>query len=76
MQKAIAENRIWFGKDGNGVPRIKTYLNAKERGLTPETILFANEVSTNEKAKMILKNYLMVLLCLILQSQQNWPFIY
>ena len=55
MQKAIAENRIWFGKDGNGVPRIKTYLNAKERGLTPETILFANEVSTNEKAKNDLK---------------------
>lgn len=31
MQKAIEDNRIWFGADGNGVPRIKTYLNAKER---------------------------------------------
>ena len=55
MQKAIADNRIWFGKDGNGVPRIKTYLNAKERGLTPESILFAKDVSTNEKAKNDLK---------------------
>lgn len=55
MQEAIADNRIWFGKDGNGVPRIKTYLNAKERGLTPETILFAENVSTNENAKNAIK---------------------
>lgn len=55
MKKAIEENRIWFGKDGNGVPRIKTYLNAKERGLNPESILFAKNVSTNEKAKNDLK---------------------
>lgn len=56
MQKAIEDNRIWFGADGNGVPRIKTYLNVKERGLTPETMLFASEVSTNEKAKNDLKS--------------------
>ncbi|WP_254893741.1 site-specific DNA-methyltransferase [Halomonas sp. BC1] len=56
MDKAIAEGRIWFGKDGNGVPRIKTYLNAKERGLTPETIIFAEDASTNEVAKNALKN--------------------
>ena len=56
MNEAIKDNRIWFGKDGNGVPRIKTYLNAKERGLTPESILFAKDVSTNEKAKNDLKN--------------------
>ncbi len=55
MKEAIKDNRIWFGKDGNGVPRIKTYLNAKERGLTPESILFAKDVSTNEKAKNDLK---------------------
>ena len=56
MQKAIEDNRIWFGKNGNGVPRIKTYLNAKDRGLTPESILFAKDVSTNEKAKNDLKD--------------------
>lgn len=51
MERAIAENRIWFGQDGNGVPRIKTYLYAKERGLTPETLLFADKVGTNDSAK-------------------------
>lgn len=55
MDEAIKDNRIWFGKDGNGVPRIKTYLTAKARGLTPETMLFAKDVSTNEKAKNDLK---------------------
>lgn len=55
MDEAIKDNRIWFGKDGNGVPRIKTYLSAKERGLTPETMLFAKDASTNEKAKNDLK---------------------
>lgn len=56
MIAAINDNRIWFGKDGNGVPRVKTYLNAKERGLTPETIVFAKDAGTNEKAKNDLKD--------------------
>ncbi|MEH6595220.1 MAG: site-specific DNA-methyltransferase [Colwellia polaris] len=55
MDIAIKDNRIWFGKEGNGVPRIKTYLHSKERGLTPETILFAKDVTTNEIAKNQLK---------------------
>ena len=55
MKKEIADGKIWFGKDGNGVPRVKTYLDAKERGLTPETIIFAEDVGTNESAKNLLK---------------------
>ena len=55
MQREISDGKIWFGLDGNGAPRIKTYLDAKERGLTPETILFAENCSTNEKAKNDIK---------------------
>lgn len=55
MERAIAEGRIWFGRDGNGVPRVKTYLEAKDRGLVPETIWFAEDVATNEIAKNLLK---------------------
>lgn len=55
MNKEITNGKIWFGKDGNGVPRIKTYLDAKNRGLTPESILFAEDVGTNESAKNLLK---------------------
>jgi site-specific DNA-methyltransferase (adenine-specific)/adenine-specific DNA-methyltransferase len=55
MREAIADRRISFGRSGNNVPRIKTFLEQKERGLTPETIMFAKDVSTNEGAKNDLK---------------------
>jgi adenine-specific DNA-methyltransferase len=55
MNDAINDNRIWFGKDGKGVPRLKTYLDSKDRGLVPETIWFSAEVGTNESAKNELK---------------------
>ena len=55
MNEAINDNRISFGKTGNNVPRVKTYLDDKERGLTPESILFAKDVSTNEEAKKSIK---------------------
>ena len=55
MKKAIDNGEIWFGESGNNVPRIKTYLAAKERGLTPESVWFAMDVSTNEAAKNELK---------------------
>lgn len=56
MDDAIKDGRIWFGVNGNGVPRIKTYLDSKDRGLTPESILFAADASTNEDAKNYLKD--------------------
>lgn len=51
MQEAIADNRIWFGADGNNVPRIKKFLNEGKQGLTPESMLFADAVGTNDSAK-------------------------
>ena len=51
MQQAIADNRIWFGNDGTGVPRIKKFLSEGKQGLTPETLLVAEKVGTNDSAK-------------------------
>ncbi|MBE6953346.1 MAG: site-specific DNA-methyltransferase [Ruminococcaceae bacterium] len=51
MDEAIADNRIWFGSDGNGVPRIKKFITDGKQGLTPETILFADKTGTNDSAK-------------------------
>ena len=51
MQEAIADNRIWFGQDGTNVPRIKKFLNEGKQGLTPETLLLAEKVGTNDSAK-------------------------
>src|ERR1035441_6898958 len=52
MEEAIREGRIWCGKSGDNVPRIKRYLKENpDDGLTPETIWPADEVSTNDEAK-------------------------
>ncbi len=56
MNDEIKQKHIWFGNNGNGVPRVKTYLKGKERGLVPETIWFAADVGTNESAKNELKS--------------------
>ena len=58
MDREIELKRIWFGKDGNGVPRVKTYLDAKERGLTPESIIFAEDAATNVDADRKLSRFL------------------
>lgn len=51
MQQAINDNRIWFGSDGTGVPRIKKFLSEGKQGLTPETLLATETVGTNDSAK-------------------------
>jgi hypothetical protein len=55
FEQKARDGMIWFGKNNTGVPRVKTYLNSKERGLTPESMWFAKEASTNEGAKTYLK---------------------
>ena len=51
MKEAIDDNRIWFGSDGTGVPRIKKFLTEGKQGLTPETMLSADAEGTNDSAK-------------------------
>ena len=51
MLDEIAKNNIWFGKDGNAVPRLKRFLMDRKAGLTPETLWRAEEVSTTTDAK-------------------------
>ena len=51
MQREIAAGNIWFGKTGEGVPRIKRFLKSSKVGLTPETLWPAVEVGTNDEAK-------------------------
>lgn len=51
MNEAVAQNKIWFGSDGNGVPRIKKYLSEGKQGLTPESIISSEKGGTNDSAK-------------------------
>lgn len=52
MAEETAAGNIWFGPDGDSVPRIKKFLSeSSDAGLTPETIWPADEVGTNDEAK-------------------------
>src|SRR5450830_1003317 len=51
MLKEISENNVWFGRDGNGVPRKKRFLSEATQGITPETLWVASDVGTTNDAK-------------------------
>jgi adenine-specific DNA-methyltransferase len=51
MLREIKANNIWFGKTGDGVPRIKKFLADSKVGLTPETIWSSRDVHTTDSAK-------------------------
>lgn len=47
----LQDNRIWFGADGNGVPRIKRFLSElRKTGVTPMTIWKHTEVDHSQGA--------------------------
>src|SRR5207249_2913683 len=46
----VSENRIWFGKDGNGVPRRKTFLSESD-GVSPWTWWANDDVGHSQEAK-------------------------
>lgn len=48
--KLVADNRVYFGKDGNGVPRRKEFLS-KAKGLVPSTWWTHEEFGHNDEAK-------------------------
>lgn len=51
----INDNRIWFGKRGDGVPRLKKFLSEVQEGTVPLTIWLHSEVGHNQSAKQELK---------------------
>ena len=51
FEKWKADGRIWFGANGDGSPRKKTFLSEVQAGLRPNTILFHEEAGHNQEAK-------------------------
>jgi adenine-specific DNA-methyltransferase len=51
MKAAIAEGRIWFGTDGDKVPRLKRFLSDAPVGMTPPTLWTAEFAGTSGTAK-------------------------
>ena len=53
----VADNRIWFGKDGNSVPAVKKFLSEVKQGMTAMTIWKYTEVGHNQDAKKEVKAF-------------------
>jgi adenine-specific DNA-methyltransferase len=56
FQQLVADNRIWFGPKGNGVPRIKRFLSEVKQGVTPLTLWTHHEVGHNQEGAQELKS--------------------
>ena len=52
----MEDNRIWFGKDGNGVPRVKRFLTEIPNGIVPQNLLLYNDVGSSQDGNNNLKD--------------------
>lgn len=55
FQEMIADNRIWFGANGNNMPRVKRFLSEVKEGLTPMSIWKHEDVGHSQDASQKLK---------------------
>lgn len=55
FQEMIADNRIWFGENGDNMPRVKRFLSEVQSGLTPMSIWKHDEVGHSQDASQKLK---------------------
>lgn len=51
MHEAIASGDVWFGSQGDGVPRLKRFLSSAPPGVTPSTLWDAEFAGTSTTAK-------------------------
>tara|TARA_R110000851_G_scaffold306301_1_gene464608 strand:- start:7236 stop:9086 length:1851 start_codon:yes stop_codon:yes gene_type:complete len=52
-----ADNRIWWGKEGNNIPAVKRFLSEVSSGRTPQTLWSYKEVGHTQDAKKTLLKY-------------------
>jgi adenine-specific DNA-methyltransferase len=45
------DGRVWWGRDGSAIPRIKKFLAEAKQGVVPATLWFHEDVGTNAEAK-------------------------
>lgn len=57
LESLTADNRIWFGARGDGVPRIKRFLSEVQSGVVSKTIWLRDEVGDNQDAKKEVKEF-------------------
>ena len=58
LEKAYNENRLWFGKSGKNVPRLKKYLSEVKQGVVTNSIWLNDEVGSTQIGKEDIKKIL------------------
>lgn len=58
LAELVADNRIWFGADGNNVPRLKRFLSEVQQGLTPITLWLRDSAGDTQEAVREVKGIL------------------
>ncbi len=51
FQELDGDGRIWWGRDGNGMARLKRFLSEVKQGLVPQTLWTYSEVGHTQDAK-------------------------
>lgn len=51
-----ADNRLWFGKDGDSPPRLKVFLSEVQEGIVPDTWWSHMDAGSNQDAKKEMLN--------------------
>lgn len=54
----VNDNRIWFGENGNSMPRLKRFLSDVKNGVVPKTIWLREEVGDNSEGKKEIKKFI------------------
>lgn len=57
MEELISENRIWFGSNGDNVPRLKRFISDVKDGMTPNTLWLHQDVGHNQEARHEVKEF-------------------
>ena len=55
FEELVADNRIWFGENGDNVPRLKRFLSEIKDGIVPTSILFHKDVGHSQEGRQELK---------------------
>ncbi len=55
LLELIQDNRIWFGFDGNNVPRLKRFLSDVQDGMVATTLWLHKDVGHNQEGRQELK---------------------
>ena len=52
FEELNSDGRVWWGKDGTSIPRIKKFLSEAKQGVVPATLWFHDDCGTNAEAKI------------------------